>query len=103
MSPEEMKFTGTLEQQLKFQENLYQILEQDVPFICSTEYMFKQINNPDMYMEYIDNVASMCRFRGDAGSMYVVYPKNYVFKEVTDSEKGPSNDPDPDEPPPKYA
>ncbi len=102
MSPEERKFTGTLEQQLKFQENLFQILEMNVPFICSTEYMFKQIFDPAMYMEYIDQVTSMCRFRGDAGSMYVVYPKNYVFREITDAEKGPSNDDDP-EPPPRYA
>lgn len=102
MSPEEMKFTGTLEQQLKFQEELYQVLEQNVPFICSTEYMFKQINNPEIYMEYIDKVTSMCRFRGDAGSMYVVYPKNYKFREVTEEEKGPTTDPDP-EPPKRYA
>lgn len=102
MSPEERKFTGTLEQQLQFQEHIYQVLEQNIPFICATTHMFESIANPEMYLEYIDQVTSMCRFRGDAGSMYVVYPKNYLFREITDAEKGPSNDDDP-EPPKRYA
>lgn len=80
----ERKFTGTLSAQLAFQEHIFQCLQEGVPFVCTTEYMFCNIENPDMYMEYIDKVTSMCRFKGVAGDMYVVYPKSYRHTSMAD-------------------
>lgn len=91
----EGKFTGTLEVQIPFQEHIYQCLEQGIPFICATKDMFAKIKDPDMFMEYLDKVSSMCRFKGNAGERYVVYPKGYKFKPLP---------PEPtDTPPKRYA
>lgn len=82
MDTPEGTFCGTLEKQIPFQEHIYQNLEAGRVFFCSTEYMFQQVKDPDMFMEYLDKVSQRCRFRGNAGKYYVVYPHSYKFADA---------------------
>lgn len=66
-------YTGTSASQLYFQEHIYQLMEQGVPFICSSAHLRAQVQDPEAFMEYLDPVTAKMRWNGQPD------PKNFDF------------------------
>jgi len=93
-------FEGTATSQLRFQEHVYTCLEQGIPFICSGDYLFSQVENAATFMEYIDPVARRLKIKGPSDKNDV--PRYWYALPIAKFNQ-PEQDPPEQDPPAKLA
>lgn len=70
-------YSGNSSSQLLFQEQVYQLMEQGIPFICSSAHLRAQVENPETFMEYLDPVTKKMRWHGQPNPQQEGFPPRW--------------------------